>query len=223
MVDFADHAAVALTLAEAHEQERELTILGDRERIAHDLHDHVIQRLFVAGMDLQGTMARVRSPEVIERLTRTVDALQSTINEIRTTIFNLQPPAGSSGDFRYRIQQAVAELTEDRDLATTLRIPGPMIAVEPQLADHAEAVVIEAISNAVRHSGATSLIVEVAVADDLVINVIDNGRGIPADNQRRRGLANMAHRAQQVGGNCHISTPPAGGTHVRWTAPLMGL
>jgi len=219
-LDFADHAAVALTLGQAREQARRLSLVADRERIAHDLHDHVIQRLFAVGMDLQGSIARARSPELAARLTRNVDELQSTISEIRATIFDLGPLARSDTDFRHRIQNAITELTEDRDLATTVRILGPMIAVEPELAEHAEAVVIEAISNTVRHSGATSLIVEVAVADELTINVIDNGRGIPADNQRRSALANMAQRAEQLGGSCHITSPPDGGTRVRWTAPL---
>jgi len=209
-----------LTLGQAREQARELTVFADRDRIARDLHDHVIQQLFATGMDLQGTIARIRSPEVTQRLTRTIDGLQSTISQIHTTIFNLRRSTRVHSDFRHRIQRAVAELTEDRDLSTTVRILGPMIAVEPELAEHAEAVVVEAVSNSVRYSGASSLIVEVAVADDLTINVIDNGRGIPADNRPRSGLANMQHRAQQVGGNCQISAPPTGGTHVRWTAPL---
>ena len=217
--DFADHAAMALTLAEA----RELTVLADRERIARDLHDHVIQRLFVTGMDVQGTIACARSPQVIERLTRTVDDLQSTIDDIRTAIFNLRSPAATEKNFRQRIQAAVADLTDNRDLAATVRIVGPTIAVEPAVADHAEAVLIEAISNAVRHSGATRLTVEVTIADQLSIDVIDNGRGIPADNQRHSGLANLAHRAEQLGGACQINTPPAGGTHVHWTAPLTAL
>ena len=90
--DFAGHAAIALRLAAAHARERELSVLADRERIAHDLHDHVIQKLFAAGMDLQGSIARARSPELVERLTRTVDDLQATIDEIRTSIFGLQHP-----------------------------------------------------------------------------------------------------------------------------------
>lgn len=220
MVDFANHAAVALTLAQGRDQARELTILADRERIAHDLHDHVIQRLFAAGMDLQGTIARVHAPHVVERLTHTVDELQSTITEIRTTIFDLQSPMAAADGFRQRIQQVVADLTDDRDLRTTLRIIGPTVSVEPQLADHAVAVIIEAISNAVRHSGATNLTVEIAVADDLALTIFDNGHGIPGDNQRRSGLANMKHRAEQVVGTCEILTPAIGGTHIHWTAPL---
>ncbi len=121
MGDFADHAAMAITLAAAHEDARDLTILADRERIAHDLHDHVIQRLFAAGIDIQGTIARSRSPEVTSRLSRTVDSLQSVIDEIRTAIFNLHTPAGAENSLRQRIQLTLAQLTENSDLATTLR------------------------------------------------------------------------------------------------------
>ncbi|HME77807.1 MAG TPA: GAF domain-containing sensor histidine kinase [Mycobacterium sp.] len=223
MSDFAHHAAIALTLAASREQAGELTILADRERIAHDLHDHVIQKLFAAGMDLQGTIARSRSSEITERLSGTVDDLQNTINDIRTTIFKLQTPAGPSGGFRQRVQNAVADLTNNRDIATTVHMSGPMTVVGGDLADHGAAVVIEAISNTLRHSGATSLTVEVTIMDDVSIDIVDNGHGIPADNQRRSGLANLQRRAQQAGGDCHISSPPAGGTRVHWTAPLLSL
>ncbi len=219
--DFADHAAIALTLAAARAHARELTLLADRERIAHDLHDHVIQRLFAAGMDLQETIARSRSTEVTGRLARTLDSLQNTIDDIRTTIFKSASSLGPA--LRQRIQDVVRELTENRDVATTLQLSGPMTAVGPELAEHAEAVITEAISNTLRHSGATILRIDVDVDDDLTIDVVDNGHGIPADNQRRSGLTNLHRRAQQVGGSCEISSPPSGGTRVRWTAPPIGI
>ncbi|APA77319.1 GAF domain-containing sensor histidine kinase [Mycobacterium avium subsp. hominissuis] len=219
--DFATHAAIALALAAAREDARQLAVLADRERIAHDLHDHVIQRLFAAGMDLQGTLARARSPEVADRLNRTLDDLQTIIEEIRTTIFALRSPAAVAGDFRHRIQRVIAELTENRDLVTTVRMDGPMTAVGAELAEHAEAVTAEAVSNAVRHSGASRLTVQIGVADMFTLDVIDNGRGIASGNTRRSGLANMTRRAEQLGGSCEISSPPGGGTRVHWTAPLL--
>src|SRR6185437_3339958 len=221
--DFASQAALALALASNSENARELSILADRERIAHDLHDYVIQRLFAIGLDVQGTIARARSPELVARLNHTIDDLQTTIEDIRNTIFELQSSFAGGGGFRRRIQDIVAELTANRSLATTLRMSGPMTAVGPQLAQHAEAALTEAVSNAVRHSGATHLNVELAVADELSISVVDNGRGIPADNQRRSGLANLRRRAEQVGGACSIIVPPEGGTSVHWTAPLIDL
>ena len=220
MIDFADQAARALTLASALEHARYLTVLADRERIGHDLHDHVIQRLFAAGLDLQGTIARCRSSEITDRLNRTVTDLQTTIQDIRTTIFELQSTGRQRVGFRQRIQAAVADLTENGAVVTTLRMSGPMSVIGDDLAGHAESVILEAVSNAVRHSGATQLTVEVAVADELDIMVTDDGCGISADNERRSGLANMASRAEQIGGRCHLATPSGGGTEVHWTVPL---
>ncbi|WP_197499053.1 MULTISPECIES: GAF domain-containing sensor histidine kinase [unclassified Mycobacterium] len=219
--DFATHAAMALVLASARDDARQLSILAERERIAHDLHDHVIQRLFAAGMDLQGTLARARSPEVADRLNRTLDDLQTIIEEIRTTIFQLKSPMGKNGDFRRRIQQVVADLTENRDVVTTVRMHGPMTAVGGELADHAEAVATEAVSNALRHSGGSRLTVEISVADMFVLDIIDNGSGIPVGNTRSSGLGNMRRRAEQLGGACEITGPPEGGTRVHWVAPLI--
>jgi signal transduction histidine kinase len=218
--DFATHAAIALALAAGRENARLRTILAERERIAHDLHDHVIQRIFAAGMDLQGTLARARSPEVADRLNRTLDVLQTIIEEIRTTIFQLKSPLARDGGFRQRIQRVVADLTESRDIVTSVQMFGPMTAVGDELAEHAEAVTTEAISNAVRHSGASRLTVEVSVGDMFTVDIIDNGCGVPVDNLRRSGLANMTRRAEQLGGSCEITSPTGGGTHVHWTAPL---
>ncbi|WP_197502645.1 GAF domain-containing sensor histidine kinase [Mycobacterium scrofulaceum] len=219
--DFATHAAMALVLASARDDARQLTILAERERIAHDLHDHVIQRLFAAGMDLQGTLARARSPEVADRLNRTLDDLQTIIEEIRTTIFQLKSPLDKNVDFRRRIQQVVADLTENRDIVTTVRMHGPMTAVGGELADHAEAVAAEAVSNAMRHSGGSRLTVEISVADMFVLDIVDNGSGIPDGNTRSSGLTNMRRRAEQLGGACEITGPPEGGTRVHWVAPLI--
>lgn len=218
--DFATHAAIALALASARENARQLSILAERERIAHDLHDHVIQRLFAAGMDLQGTLARSRSPEIADRLNRTLDDLQTIIEEIRSTIFQLRPTAGRNADFRQRIARVIADLTGNRDIGTTVRFHGPMAAVGGELAEHAEAVTAEAVSNALRHSGASRLTIEVGVADMFTLDITDDGCGIPADNSRRSGLATMQYRAEQLGGTCEVITPPGGGTRVHWTAPL---
>ena len=219
--DFASHAAIALTLASARTRERELTVMADRERIAHDLHDHVIQRLFAAGLDLQGTIARSKAPEISDRLGRTVDDLQTTIETIRSTIFDLQSPLAASQDFRMRLQKVIADLTGNRDIATSVRMSGPIGAVTGQLSEHAEAVAAEAISNAVRHSGATHLTVTVTVGDEFSLDVTDDGHGIPPENERNSGLANMRRRAQLLGGTCAISSASDGGTTVTWTAPIL--
>ena len=217
--DFADHAAVALELSASRAHARELSLVADRERIAHDLHDHVIQRLFAAGMDLQGTIARSRSPEVTRRLHHTVNDLQETIDEIRSRIFALRSSGHDEG-FRQKLQNAIADLTDDRELETTVHMSGPLGVVDEIIAEHAIAVVAEAISNTVRHSGAGRLTVEIAVADELIIDVTDDGRGIDPANPRRSGLANMMRRAELVSGECVVGAPADGGTHIRWIAPL---
>ena len=218
--DFARHAAIALTLSNARDRQDELSVLADRERIAHDLHDHVIQRLFAAGMDLQGTIARSRSPEVVERLSRTVDDLQATINDIRNTIFKLQAHNDAASTFRGRVERIVADLTDNQNIVVELRMSGPLSVVNAELARHAEAVITEASSNCVRHADASRLTVRVTVTDFLAVEVVDNGRGIPEENTRSSGLANMRQRAEQRGGTCEFSTPPGGGTQVRWSVPL---
>lgn len=218
--DFAQHAALALALASGREHARDLAILADRERIAHDLHDHVIQKVFAAGLDLQSTIARTRSPEVADRLTGTIDDLQGIIDDIRSTIFKLQNPETQGVDLRQRVQSSTAELTEDRDIATTVDLSGDLSAVPGALADHAEAVITEAISNAVRHSRASHLTVRVRADDQLAVEVVDDGCGIPDENHRRSGLANMERRAAEVGGECSVTAAPGGGTRVYWAAPL---
>lgn len=219
--DFARHAAIALTLASSRARERELTVLADRERIAHDLHDHVIQRLFAAGLDVQGTIARSKAPEVNARLARTVDELQSTIETIRSTIFELQSPAAKNTDLRVRLQALVSELTGDSGITTSVRVAGPLGVVALQVSEHAEAVASEAISNAVRHARASHIDVRVTVADDFTLEVADDGAGIPEDNRRKSGLGNMQRRAAHLGGECTILSAPGSGTTVRWTVPVL--
>lgn len=219
--DFADHAAVALTMAAARDRTQLLTVLADRERIARDMHDQVIQRIFAVGLDLQGVAGRVHNPAVAERITRCIDDLQAAIDEMRLTIFNLAHPLDKREALSQRLQDAIARLTESQPIATTTRMSGPVNLVAGDLADDAEAVVVEALSNAVRHSGATAITITVTVGDDLTVEIRDDGCGIPEGNLRESGLANMTQRARQHGGDCVISTPAGGGTQVRWLAPLL--
>lgn len=95
-----------------------------------------------------------------------------------------------------------------------------MAAVDGELAEHAEAVATEAISNVIRHAGASRLTVEVSAADMFAMTISDNGRGVPVDNHRRSGLANLEHRAEQLGGSCEVTSSPGDGTRVHWTVPL---
>jgi signal transduction histidine kinase len=215
---FADQAALAWQLANSQQRMRELDVVSDRERIARDLHDHVIQRLFAAGLSLQGVIPRARSAEVQQRLTDTVDELQAVIQEIRTTIFDLHGGPSGSTRLRQRINDAVASFARE-GLRSGLHFVGPLSVVDGTLADHAEAVVREAVSNAVRHSGAHTLNVTVRVEDELTCEIVDDGCGMPAD-VTASGLNNMRARAEQVGGTLTVTDAPGGGTVVRWSAPL---
>jgi signal transduction histidine kinase len=218
MVSFADQVAMAWQLASSQRRMYELDVLSERDRIARDLHDHVIQRLFAVGLSLQGVIPRARVPDVQNRLADTVDELQAVIQEIRSTIFDLHGGTSGSTRLRQRIEEAVGAFG-GHDLRTSVHFVGPLSVVDPTLADHAEAVVLEAVSNAVRHGGAHSLTVNVRVDDDLTLEVADDGCGIPAD-VTPSGLRNLQHRADEVGGRLTIGDSPGGGTTVRWSAPL---
>ena len=218
MAAFADQAALAWQLAVTQRRVREFDVLTDRDRIARDLHDHVIRRLFAVGLGLQGTIPRARSPEVQQRLSQAVDDLQAVSHDIRTAIFDLH--GGSSGATRLhqRLDRVIAAFVES-ELHTTVQYSGPLSVVDAVLADHAEAVVEEAVRNAVRHAEADQLTIHVDVADGLSIDVIDNGKGI-LDEITESGLANLRQRAEEANGTFTIQTVPEGGTRLRWSAPL---
>ncbi|MBU3748954.1 MAG: GAF domain-containing sensor histidine kinase [Mycobacterium sp.] len=218
MVAFADQVALAWQLASSRRRMHELEVVAERDRIARDLHDHVIQRLFAMGLQLQGAIPRARVPEVQQRLADTVDELQSVIQEIRTTIFDLHGGAAGSTRLRQRISEAVSAFAGS-GLRTTVTFVGPLSVVDAVLADHAEAVVREAVSNAVRHAHAHTLTVTVRVEDELSIEVVDDGCGIPAE-VTPSGLNNLRDRAEEVGGRLVITDAAGGGTAVHWTAPL---
>ena len=218
MAAFSDQAALAWQLASTQRQMRELDVLTDRDRIARDLHDHVIQRLFAVGLNLQGAIPRARVPDVQQRLTSSVDDLQEVISEIRTAIFDLHGVQQGSTRLRQRLDEAIAQFA-DPTMRTNVQFTGPLSVVDPALADHAEAVMREAVSNAVRHANATTLTVAVSVDDDLRIDVTDNGRGID-DNVTASGLLNLVRRAEEMGGSFTVERVPTGGTRLRWSAPL---
>ncbi|NQE93675.1 GAF domain-containing sensor histidine kinase [Nocardia terpenica] len=220
---FANQAALAMQLATAQERVRELSVLTDRDRIARDLHDHVIQRLFAIGLSLQGTVPRSRKPDVRQRISQAVDELQEVVQEIRTSIFNLHERDGIILRLRERIEQAILQQTADTGIHTSVHVSGPLSSVGPDLGDHAEAVVREAVSNAVRHSGADTLTIDIAVGDTLELVVEDDGCGVPPDTTRS-GLDNLARRAVECQGEFRVSPVATNsarpGTRLRWSAPL---
>ncbi|MEJ2863150.1 GAF domain-containing sensor histidine kinase [Actinomycetospora flava] len=217
---FADQAALALALAASRRAERELDVLADRDRIAADLHDHVIQRLFAVGLGLQSAQRRAARTDVAERIADAVDQLDRVVREIRTSIFDLHAdPAGRPG-LGGRIRAAVTELTAHGAITPVVRVTGPMDVVGDELADHVEAVVREGVSNAVRHAGADGVTVTVSVGDELVVDVSDDGRGMP-EAAALSGLLNLERRARAHGGDLTVAPrDPAPGTRLVWRVPL---
>lgn len=232
---YADQAALALRQAEIQLDEREIEVLADRDRIARDLHDHVIQRLFGIGLRMQGTQRRAvgRASMVADRLTEHIDELQDVITDIRTAIFDLHgdPMAGAASSrpagrataqgsrLRTELHELITELTAEAPLRTAVRMSGPIDLVPSDLAQHARAAVREMVSNAVRHAQADDLVVTVSVAEDLVIEVRDDGIGLPP-TVARSGLHGLAERAATVGGRFTVGSTPEGGTRATWSAPL---
>ena len=228
VASFAAQAGVALELAATRREAERLSVLEDRERIAQDLHDLVIQRLYATGMSLEATMPMITRPEAASRITNAVDAMDETIKDIRATIFALQTPDTPAGpDLRGEILALVDEMTPMLGFAPSLRLgAGLGRDVSREAREQALAALREALSNAARHAGASQ--VEVTVDVDgggmLTVGVTDNGAGIPA-NGKRSGLRNLAARAGKLGGD--LTLTPAGrgspgrpGTRLQWRVPL---
>jgi signal transduction histidine kinase len=224
---FAAQAGVALELADSRAEAERLSVYEDRDRIARDLHDLVIQRLYATGMSLQGTMPMIGRPEVADRVTRAVDAMDETIREIRGAIFALQArDAEVPRDPRGDIVRLVEDMTEVLGFAPSLRLgPGLRTLGSEELAEQALIVLREALSNVARHAGATQADVTVDIDDDeyLTVTVTDNGTGIPA-GPRRSGLRNLAERAAALGGELRLSPAepdaPHPGTMLEWRVPV---
>ncbi len=224
VTSFADHAALGLSLAESRVRERQFHVLADRDRIARDLHDHVIQRIFAAGLSLRAIAQTADDLTVGDRLTQTIDDLQDVIQDIRGTIFDLHADPDAAPGLLTRTRSAVAELAAGAGVVVVVRSSGPLSAIDPTTAEHVLAVVREGVSNVVRHSGAERAVVTIAVADQVTVTVSDNGAGgceAHAPSRDRHGLRNMRARAADVGGTLAVVPSDEGGTRIIWTAPLV--
>jgi len=221
LVTFAIQAGIALELAEHRRQAERVAVFEDRDRIARDLHDLVIQRLYATGMSLQGSVGLIGSPDVAQRVSVAVDALDETIREIRSSIFALQTrqperPAG----LRSRILQVADEMTGLLGFPPALELQGRLDDDVPTDAgDQLLRALREALSNAARHSGASKVEVQVRAAEELSLTVRDNGSGIK-DTGRRSGLSNLEQRAVKLGGSFRVGPAAGGGTEVDWRVPL---
>ena len=229
VASFAAQAGVALELAASRAEAERVSLYEDRDRIARDLHDLVIQRLYATGMSLEGTMPMITRPEVASRITNAVDAMDETIKDIRATIFALQARGiDDRPDLRGDIVTLVEEMTPMLGFAPSLRLgAGLGEEVRPEVAEQVLYALREALSNAARHSGASQVDVTVDVDADgtLTVLVSDDGTGIPADG-RRSGLRNLASRAEKLGGELRLADADPGaaapGTRLEWRVPRDG-
>jgi signal transduction histidine kinase len=221
LVTFATQAGIALELADHRRQAEQLAVFEDRDRIARDLHDLVIQRLYATGMSLQGLVGLIGSPDVAGRVSVAIDALDETIGEIRTSIFALQTrQVAPKPALRARILAAADELTGPLGFPPSLQLHGRLDdAVPADVADQLLGALREALSNAARHAGASRVDVQVRAGSDLLLTVTDDGSGIK-DTGRRSGLSNLEQRARKLGGSSRAEPAAGGGTELQWRVPL---
>jgi PAS domain S-box-containing protein len=207
---------------EAQQAQQEVAVLEDRQRIARDLHDRVIQRLFAAGLGIEAVRGRVNDPLVSERLEQLVGDLDATITELRSSIFALNAlPASTS--LRAKVIDVCADERQALGFDATVRFSGPVDTVDESLRDHLLAVLREALSNVARHAQASTVQVTVDARDGLLLRVEDDGVGPPPTRSGRpwgRGLGNMAARADKLGGEFTLEACSPQGTSVTWRVPV---
>ncbi|MEU6135071.1 GAF domain-containing protein [Nocardioides sp. NPDC047086] len=216
---FAGQVALAIRLAQNRDERQRLAVYDDRDRIGRDLHDIVIQRLFVIGLRLQGGLNLAENPKLRARLDQAVEDIDDTIRDLRRAVFELGTPA-HSGDIQSQVTDLVNRAAASLKFRPSLDFDGPIrLRTSPELAKDVVAVLREALSNTVRHAHAREVDVSLSAADDLVLRVRDDGQGIPEDAVES-GLANMRHRAEVHGGRCTVEPADPKGTLVEWSVPL---
>ena len=221
-VSLAAVAAVAIDNARLHERLQDLAVIEDRERIARDLHDKVIQQLFATGMGLQG-LTRSLDEIGAAKVVQAVDELDAVIAEIRTSIFDLEARPASRPNLSAALLNLVDRVVRDSDVEPTVAIEGPLHQrVAPELGEDLLATSRELLTNVVRHANARHVEVRIDVTDDLVLEVRDDGCGIPPDGGTRpgHGIANVRARASARGGHATVVVHHEGGTIATWRVPL---
>lgn len=196
-------------------------VFADRERLARDLHDVVIQRVFAAGLIVQGVMSAVQMPPLQDRLQRVVAELDSAVRDIRTSIFTLRRNPSEAGSLRGRLVDLSTSLAPVLTFTPELQFHGQVdLQVSDERADDVLAVVREALTNVAKHARATAAQVTVSSdAETLYVEVRDDGQGL-GETSRRSGLANMRERAERVGGTFEVISEPNAGTRLLWQVPL---
>jgi signal transduction histidine kinase len=216
---FAGQAAIALELSDTRADQQRLGVLVDRWRIAGDLHDHVIQRLFATGLSLQSIAATVHDEIIEQRLTRTVNELDETIQQIRSTIFALRE--NSSRSLRASALAVVDQLAPVLPIRPDIQLVGPLdTVVDDAIVGDVEAVLRESLTNVAKHAQASKIRVWIQTdGQRLALTVTDNGIGM-GHSTRRSGLANLHRRAERYGGDFSVCNAPEGGLRLQWSIPL---
>jgi signal transduction histidine kinase len=215
-------AGIAIENRRLHDRVRLMSVLDDRDRIARDLHDRVIQRVFAIGLTLQEATRSTDLAAVVKQVNRSVDELDTTITEIRTAIYELGADV-LPGGLRHSVVELTSEMSTFLGSRAELTFRGPIDNAIPQrIADNVVAVVREALTNAGKHAKATRFIVTLTVTDHVTLEVIDNGVGFTGGtvHEGALGLANMRSRAQKLGGVCSVTPSDTGGTRVTWRVPV---
>ena len=225
VVGLAAAAGIAIEKARLHSQLQRLALLDDQERIARDLHDSVIQRVFGVGLMLEGTRRLVRAdPDAAEmRIDDAIDELDLTIKHLRSAIFGLDTRThGAPAGFRSRVLELATESTGALGFEPAVLFDGPIDAhIDDELANELAAVITEALSNTARHANATRVEMQLTVTDTIVLRIEDNGIGPPpADAPRGNGLNNMTTRAARLDGTFNMRPGPNSGTIIELSIPL---
>ncbi len=217
-------AGIVVDNARMHAKVAELGVAAERARIAHDLHDTVIQRLFATGLSLQSTIRQIHAPEALRVIHTAVDDLDDTIRQIRTSIFALEPlPIGRRSP-RTRVLELCADSVRSLGFEPSVSVSGPIdTEVSEHVAGHMLAVLREALTNVARHAHANSVHVGLVVAEHrLSLTVTDDGIGLPpGSGPASRGLTNMAERAKMLGGSFTIAPGAESGTEMNFEVPLV--
>ena len=220
-------AGIAIENARLHSLVRDHALTEDRDRIARDLHDSVIQRLFAIGLSLQGTARLVERPEAVMRIAEAIDKLDETIRQLRKAIFDIELTINKEG-IHPKVLELAHELKPVLGLNPQVSVIGPVDrVVTGSLADTVLAVLREALTNVGRHANATKAVITLTAGDELRLVVADDGHGIGGANGDGNvgglGLKNMRQRAERLGGGMEIGTSREGGTRLTWHVPLESL
>lgn len=215
------HDITALLAAEAEVSatRAERALLAERDRMARDLHDRVIQRIFAAGMSLQTAASLARNPAATARIETVITDLDSAIRELRETIYTLRHGSRQEAGLRVRIITLTEEASPVLGFTPTVSFEGSPASIPGQIAENVLAVCREALSNAARHAGASAVTISLSTGTEVFLRVADNGRGL-GQPTRTSGLRNMRERADLFGGTLHITSQPGQGTVLEWRVPL---